>query len=153
MQKLSILNSKEKKKIFKILVDHYGFNGELDYAFFLSPKKKIYILSKEFANFDESSLRIDTLGLYFGELKETAIRLSIEGTQIVGPNCDKNIVEIAPEDLKKWMFGQELSIKNENNKKGFFIVKCGKDYLGAGSFKGDVLKNYVAKSRRIGTMD
>lgn len=147
------MNSKEIKKILRILEEQFGYSGKLDYAFFLGSKNRLYILSKDFARFDEKKVRIASLGLYFGELKEDTIRLSVEASQLLGPHCTRNIVEITPSEEKRWMFGESLSAENQKEHKGFMIVRCGKDYLGCTSFTRGELLNFVPKSRYIGTLN
>lgn len=154
MQNLKILNKKETKHILQVLEEQYGFQGELDYAFLLSTKNKIYIISKAFADINDQNLRIDTAGLYFGELKDDAIRLSIEGSQMIGRQCAKNIIEISKDDEKKWMFGMNIPYTQQLPKgKGYLLIRSGDDYLGSSSLKNNELLNYIPKTRYIGTLD
>lgn len=94
MQKLKILNNKEIKGILKLLDNQFGFKEKFDYVFLMSSKNKIYLVNKNIGEIDIEKLRIDAIGLYFGELNHGELRLSIEGSQIIGKKASKNIVEL-----------------------------------------------------------
>lgn len=147
MQNLDILNSKEIREIKKVLLDGFGFSGELDYAFLKNKEGKIFILSRDFARLDTKGLRIDTLGLYFGKIERDEIRLSIEGSQIIGSYCSKNIFEISDDDMLFWMAGDDLEVENDMH--GLYIIKNNDDFLGCGKASGGKLYNFVPKIRRV----
>ena len=92
-------------------------------------------------------MRINSIGMYFCEIDKLGIRLSIEGSQIVGPLASKNIAEISEEQAKQWLKGEDLEV--EGNYSGFVIIKHNDDFLGAGKYKDGRILNYVSKSRRI----
>ena len=151
-----ILNRKEIKKVMEIIKSQWSADVRLDYAFFISGKDRIYIINKEIANFELGSLRINSVGLYFGEYTNGSLRLSIEGSQIIGRYAKKNIIEIDYENARKWMNGQTIEIKNNIGLEGFVILKNKNDFLGCGKaillnnaqeFSYKIL-NYVPKNRR-----
>ena len=84
---ISFLQNKEVKKILELI--NKQWNAQLDwvkdYAFLLSTKDNLYIINREVDNIDFTKLNINAIGLYFAELKNGEIRLSIEGSQLVGP--------------------------------------------------------------------
>ena len=86
--------------------------------------------------------------MYFCDL-ENEIRLSIEGSQIIGPKAAKNVVEINEEQTKEWLKGEDLEIDGKSNYSGFVIIKHNADFLGTGKYKENKILNYVSKSRRI----
>ena len=156
MQNLKILNAKETKHILEKLEEQFGFSAnkeDLDYIFLINKDNRIYILSKSIGNIDFESLKMDTSGLYFGELYKESIRLSIEGAQIIGPYAKKNIVFLDTDQMIEWIKGNELPF--EDCGKSFVIVKHiddktrREDVLGCGKFKDGKLQNYVSKSRRL----
>lgn len=152
VQNLEALNSKELKKISEMLTKDYDFSGELDYYFFLNKKSdKLFIINKDFAKIDTSRMRINSLGLYFGQIYDGSIRLSIEGSQLVGPFSDKNILEISPEKMRLWLKGQDIAHPGDSY--GFLIIKCGQDYIGCAKHKNGFLLNHVPKERRINSID
>ncbi len=146
--KLKILNTKEIKDIKKRILEQWGVDFKTDYAFLLSSKNKIYLVSKDIAKLEYEKLRLQVVGLYFGEImKNKEIRLSIEGSQLIGREAKKNVVEISRSQVKKWLFGEDLRIKTE--KEGFVIVKSNDDFMGTGKIKGNELLNFIPKTRRI----
>jgi len=147
MQNLKILNSKEVKRVRKLLNEQFGFDEKLTFVFMLSKKGKLYIINRDIEKIDFEKLRIDSAGLYFGKLSETDLRLSIEGSQIIGPKANKNILEINNLEFKKWLRGLDFNINSSLN--GFVIVKHKEDFIGCGKMNKNRLLNYVPKSRRL----
>jgi len=157
MQKLTFLNTREKKKIIDELKELYGFSGEIEGALLLSPKRKIYLLTKEIALInkeEEKELRIDSAGLYIGRVEHEGIRLSIEGSQIIGLHSSKHVLEIDEEHLEAWVKGEEFVLSEQEKDKvrteeGFFIIKFGNDYFGCGQIKKGNVRSLVSKERRL----
>ena len=145
MQKLKILNSKEVKKISARLEEQYGVSLPKEKAYLLSSNDKLYMINKDFALIDDKNIRIDTLGLYIATISSHTIRLSIEGSQLLGPKATKSVVEI--ENSDSWMKGENISI--EKGLKGAIIVKCKDDFLGCGLAKDGILINHIPKERRM----
>lgn len=146
------LQSKDIKKIYVQLEKQWGFSGTLDYLFFVSNKNKIYIVNKELAQVDASKLRVNTFGLYFGEImKNNDIRLSIEGAQLVGPHATKNVVALDNEALRHWMYGEDVALKTDAG--GYVILMYEKYIVGCGYVRDGTILNYVPKNRRIKTLD
>lgn len=147
MKNLKILNGKEIKRILAMLEKQWGFIEPLDYAFLETEKSKIYIANKEIFNLDLSKLRINSIGFYFAEVRD-GIRLSIEGSQIVGPKATKNVIELNENEKKEWMSG--LDLDKETDCTGFVIIKYKDDFLGSGKATADKrILNYVPKVRRM----
>lgn len=151
MQKLKILNKKEIKGILDILEKQFGFKGTLDYAFLLSEKNKIYIINKEVEKVDLSKLRVNSYGLYIAELRDNKIRLSIEGSQLIGPKSTKNILELDDKTAREWLKGVDIDYKG--GLKGFIMIKDKKDFLGCGKVAIGKILNYVPKTRRLNVSD
>ena len=89
--------------------------------------------------------------MYFCEIKNDELRLSIEGTQLIGPTAKKNVVEITKEEMRSWLKGNNL--QKETDCKGFAIIKYGNDYLGCGKIRKNEIINFVPKTRRIMSND
>ncbi len=146
------LKKKEKRKFFDILKKQFGFEDKLDYVFLINNKNKVFIINKDIAQLDLNKIKINSLGLYIAELREEGVRLSIEGSQIIGPKSKRNIININKENLKKWLSGEDIpKDKSIKNLTGFVIVKSGNDYLGCGKIKEDKILNFFPKIRRITT--
>ncbi len=112
---LKILNKKEKRDIVNKIKNQWGFNGRLDYVFLINKKNKLYIIGEGIKNINLDKLKIDSVGLYFGELIKKELRLSIEGSQIIGPNSDKNIIELNEKEKMEWLKGNDLNNKNRRS--------------------------------------
>ena len=121
MPKLKILNSKEIKEILKLIEAQWGAKLKLNYAFLRNPKNRIFVVNKDIGKIELEKLRVNSIGMYFCEIDKLGIRLSIEGSQIVGPKAEKNIVEINEEQTKQWFKGEDLEING--NYSGFLIIK------------------------------
>ena len=148
----NFLNSKEIKRLVEQLEVQWGFTQKLDYAFFMNNQRRISLVNKEFALVVDAKLRLNSLGLYFCEQMENGeLRLSIEGSQLVGPHATKNVIEVDFVSAKQWMFGQDLEI-SFGDVTAFVILRCGKYYLGCGRYKNGIVSNHVSKNRRIGTL-
>ncbi|MBI2542553.1 hypothetical protein HYV80_07665 [Candidatus Woesearchaeota archaeon] len=148
MPELKILNSKEIKETYKLVERQWGAGIKLDYGFLRNSKGRVFVVSKDIAKIDFSKLRMNSVGMYFCEAGSRGIRLSIEGSQIVGPKAAKNMVELDDEETKKWLKGEDLE-KECRECSGFVILKNKKDFLGTGKYSNGRILNYVGKARRI----
>ena len=151
MQNLKILNKKEIKEILTILKKQWGCGLLANYVFLMNEKKRIYIVNKDINRIDLSKLRINSLGLYFGEYRNNEIRLTIEGAQLIGKNAKKNVIELNDKEARLWLKGHDIEKKVKA--KGFVILKHNTDYLGTGRYKDNKIFNFVPKTRRIKARD
>lgn len=147
--KLKILNSKEIKEIKKLLKEQFGFDNELDYVFLQNEKGKIFLVTKDISKIDFEKLRINNVGLYFCHIKDSKLRLSIDGSQLIGNHCSKNILEIENKEVKGWMRGEEISATKKFPEGIFLIIKSDNDFLGCGKYYNGNILNFVSKARRI----
>ena len=150
MPQLKILNSKEIKEILKLIEKQWNSKLKFDYGFLKNNRNRVFIINKDIQKIELDKLRINSIGMYFCEIRNNEIRLSIEGSQIVGPKATKNIIEINEPQVKQWFNGQDLEING--NYDGFVIIKYNNDFLGTGKYKSDRILNYVSKARRINTI-
>jgi len=155
MMNIKPLNRKETNKILEQLGNEYGLDaaGILidNYTFFLSEKNKIYIIDNKIKELPLDNLKINSLGLYICELNRDRIRLSIEGSQIIGRNATKNMYEVDDATARLWLKGNDIECNIEFD--GFVIVKCKSDFMGSGKYSGGKLFNYIPKIRRIMAVD
>jgi len=147
--KYKILNKKQIKEILALIKQQWNADLILDYAFLKDKDDKIFIINKEFAEIDLTKLRINSMGLYIAQLMPDGIRLSIEGSQVVGPKAKKNVIELTEKQAKDWLKGEDLEIKTEF--KNYVILKQNKDFLGTGKIKENKILNYIPKTRRLKT--
>jgi len=147
MAELNILNKKKIKEILALIKKQWGTDFKTELVFLMNTQNKIFLVNREVFNLNLEKLRINSIGLYFGELKNNELRLSIEGSQLIGNNAKQNIVELNEKQAMQWLKGQDIDIKG--NYKGFVILKHENDFLGTGKYKDGKVLNYVPKARRF----
>jgi NOL1/NOP2/fmu family ribosome biogenesis protein len=147
MQNLTILNTKQKKEIFQLLDSQWGIKQKLDYIFLRNSEGRLFIINKDLEKIDESKLRINSMGLYFGELRNNELRLTIEGSQIIGSSAKKNIYTLNNSQFKDWLAGKD--IEAEHDHVCFLLMKHKKDFIGTGKYKEGKILNFIPKARRL----
>ena len=147
MENLTILNSKEKKNIYMLINEQFGCDLGKEYEVFMNSRNRIFLLNKDFVKIDISQLRVNSLGLYFGEIYNNELRLSIEGSQLIGKTAKKNVLDLEDEQAAKWMKGEDFEI--DSDLKEFVLVKNNSIFLGCGKISNKRLYNYVPKERRV----
>ena len=148
MPELKILNNKEIKEIYKLIEKQWGAKVRIDYGFLKNIKGRIFVISKDIAKIDTSKLRLNSAGMYFCETDSKGIRLSIEGSQIIGAKAAKNVVELNDDEARKWFKGEDLE-KECKDCSGFLIIKHKNDFFGTGKYSNGKIMNYVGKTRRV----
>ena len=145
--KLKILNTRQKKDLFLMLKNQFGFSLKLDYVFLRNERGKVYIISEDMAKIDLNKLKINTMGLYFGEWKGNELRLSLEGAQMIGPTAKENVVELNEGLLKLYFSGHdfEMDLGSENR---FVILKFREDFVGCCKYKEGKILNFLPKEHR-----
>lgn len=153
---LKILNSRETKHILEKLSEQYGYaydRTEQEYVFLMNKDDRIYIVSRAIELIPYPEFRIDSIGMYFGEMYKESLRLSIEGSQFIGPKSSRNIVDIDKYQMIEWIKGSD--IEHEDTGRDFVMIRYtdpenGKsDFFGAGKYKDGKIMNYVSKSRKL----
>ena len=142
MQKLTALNAREKKRFYKQLEVQFGHSEKFEAIILQNTKDKYYLLSEDYANLEVKDLRINNMALYFGKQESNAIRLSIEGAQIL--KAKKNIIQLTKEQAHSWMRGEDIAFQGNL---GYVICQYKEDALGCGILKENVLRNMVPKER------
>ncbi len=149
IKNFEVLNSKSVREIMKLLNQQWGYEETLDCGF-LQKENDIFLITKEVGKIELNSLNVNSIGLYFAELRHEQLRLSIEGSQIVGKKAKKSVVELDDGQLKQWLAGEDIELAEsscENN--SYAIVKSKNDFFGCGRIKDGKLLNFVPKSRRF----
>ncbi|MDP6642150.1 MAG: hypothetical protein QGF74_02105 [Candidatus Nanoarchaeia archaeon] len=145
---LKILNNKEKKKVIDVIKEQYNINKlDLDYIFLKNNDNKVFILSKDFSKINIDNIRVNSFGLYFAKIHPNGVRLSIEGSQLIGEYANKNILDINKKEVNLWVRGNDI-LTNEKLD-GFVIIKSKNDYFGSGYYKEGKIQNMISKDRRI----
>ncbi len=151
MKKLKILNKKETKEILKLIRGQWAADADLDFVFLINEKNNdIFIAEKDIFKADFEQFNVDSVGLYFGEMKKGQLRLSIEGSQIVGPSAKRNVVELDRGETTLWLRGFDLEKKlSKKEAQGYVLVKHNDRFMGTGRVKENNILNFVPKSRRV----
>ena len=142
-----ILNSKERKQLFGRLETQWGIAvpDAMREQAWLKSGERYYLAGRSLEQLP--GLRLERLRIYTLSEHDGALRLSVEGSQLLGPYAKKNVVELSPELAHRWLKGESLEIQAEAA--GFVFVRSGKDYLGCGRYAGGKLPNFVPKERRL----
>jgi NOL1/NOP2/fmu family ribosome biogenesis protein len=156
-RKYNVLNAKQIKDLHKKISEQWGavFDTKKEYIYLLSKKDKIYLLNRNLLTtvdikaFDK--IIVDRAGLYFAEFTKYGLRLSMEGSRLIGSSATQNLVMLGKTEARLWLKGQSLPHQADGS--GFTIVahadETGTDYLGCGRVVKSGLENYVPKTRRI----
>ena len=147
MAKLDILNKKKIKEIIKLIKSQWDADFSSDLVFLMNEKSKIFLVNKEVFNLPLEKYKVNSIGLYFGEIKNNELRLSIEGSQLVGDKAKNNVIELSKKQAMNWLKGQDIKLNQDY--KGFVILKHENDFLGTGKYKDGKVLNYVPKARRF----
>jgi NOL1/NOP2/fmu family ribosome biogenesis protein len=152
---LKILNSRDTKHILEKLEEQYGYiyDKTQEYVFLMNKDNRIYLMSRTIELLPYEEMKIDSIGMYLGELYKESIRLSVEGCQFIGPLATKSVIDLNKDEMIEWIKGAD--IEHVDTGKNFIILRYKDDktgfvdYLGAGKFKDGKIMNYVSKSRRL----
>lgn len=146
---LRFLNHKELKVLLKRIKDNWGAElSDDEFAFLMNGKNRFFIVSRDIEKLELPRLRINNVGIYFGELTDREeLRLTIEGSAIVGRLASKNILDISKEQAQQWFRGEDLDFESDEN--AFVIVRHKRDFLGCGKLVNGKILNYVPKARRV----
>ncbi|WP_258084353.1 methyltransferase RsmF C-terminal domain-like protein [Thermococcus thermotolerans] len=127
----------------RLLLENYGYAPDLHYEI-RGRYHKVYA-------WKPCSFEIrgpDRNGVYFGRVESDGIRLSIEGSFLVGPKATKNLVELDDERARLYLAGESVEIEDKDLH-GWVIVKWRSYYIGSAKAKDGRLINYVPKEKRL----
>lgn len=148
------LNTKERKQFYEKLHEYFGTKYFFSGMLFVSGKNKFYVINDKYKEVISLKINTKVLGLYIAEINEFGeIRLSIEGSQLVGPHATKHVLELSAQDAVAFSNGKDIPIQNLS--KEYFIISVKDattghtDYLGCGKVKEGILLNFTPKGRRV----
>lgn len=149
MPGLRVLNSRKVKALRAKIMEQWGADFRDDYVFLENGSSRVFIASKDIGKIGFSGLRVQSIGTYFCEQGAGELRLSIEGSQLVGPLAIRNIAELDDDEAASWMKGLPVGKRLDCN--GFVIIRNREDYMGSGRYipSQSRIANYVPKARRL----
>ena len=151
--KLEILKDNKREEILKKLNEQYGIT-KIPGMILTKNSEKIFLFQ---GSLDEKKIKeieklvpIERIGVYLGKLTENEkIRLSLEGSQILKNQINKNIFEMTKSQLDEWIKGNEILVKNPENFRDFLIMKYQDDFFGTGKASENKITTFMPKSRRL----
>ena len=151
---LQILDKREVKKLQEILDKNYKSGFELkDFGVMLGSEERIWLAARGVFSFDFSKLPVNSIGMNFGKLKRNGkLRLTIEGSQLVGRTAERNVAIISDSDAESFLRGEDVDILQAIGceEHTFVILKTESGViLGSALFAEGKMKNLLPKSRRI----
>jgi NOL1/NOP2/fmu family ribosome biogenesis protein len=150
---MKILNTKQVKELEKVIEKNYGaIIGIENFIVIQTTEEKIWLASKEISDMDFGKLNVNSVGMYFGKLKRNEkIHLSIEGSQLIGGKCRKNIVKLDRIMGENFLKGENIrpEITDGCESHNFVLIKSGNDFIGSGLFTENGIENLTPKSRRL----
>ena len=147
------INAKQRKEVAAIIFEAYGAVLPKDDVLFLLGEDKYSLGTRDVEPFLSVGLRIERIGVYIGQLQHGEFRLSIEGSQILGPLAKSRILTLTSTQRGEWLLGKDIQLESDAQlaaSSHFHIIRCGADWLGAGKVKNGMLLNYVPKERYVG---
>ena len=143
-----LMGSRDLKVFAQMIESQWGKVPELfSTVTFIKGKDRIFIVSRELERLSKARIRVNSSGLYVAEVKGDNIRLSIEGSQLVGPTATKNVCDVSRDQVKDWFQGKDIQVNKTYD--GFVILKYEDDFVGSGRFKDGFILNFVPKARRL----
>ena len=144
-----VLNGKKVRQLMKLLEEQWGTTENFGCGF-LQKGNDVFLITRNVDAIDLRTFNLNSLGMYFAELRNGQLRLSIEGSQIIGKKA-KNVISLNNAQIREWMRGEDIILNDGSDEKQdrFCIVENRGDFYGCGRIKGGTLLNFVPKSRRI----
>ncbi|MFW9831853.1 MAG: hypothetical protein ACFFD8_08760 [Candidatus Thorarchaeota archaeon] len=142
-----IVDPEWESHAWNLLKTQYGISNLPKYRLLRSGRKRIRLINNETFTHLSDVPFTGTTGLYVGEYSPNAIRLSMDGAQLLGRYASKQIIKLNLEQANAWLRGE--SINYEDKQKGYVIVFHKEDILGCGSLSHGILNSFVPKVRRL----
>ncbi len=133
----------------EILKQQFGCSLVKEYAYLMNGKDKAFVVNKDVDRVDLGKIRVDRLGLYFAEWKNTQVRLSKEGAALlVAENKGKveNIVDLSKEEVEKYFKGNDL--KKDLGGDRLVILRFEDNIIGCAKYKQGEILNFLPKIHR-----
>ncbi len=149
MQRLTILNTREVKKINQMLQAQFDATLQNEYAYLQNQKNKLFVVTKDISRIELKNLRIDRYGLYLGEVRETSIRLSKEGAQLLVHENEtvSNVIDLTTDETERYFKGEDIERDLGEGARSIILTHAG-NTLGAAQYKEGTILNFLPKVHR-----
>ncbi len=150
MQTLTILNTRDIKRIRQAFEETYGAFFTGDYAYMQNKDGRLSLINKDLAKIDLQKLRVDKFGLYVAEIKGNSVRLSKEGAQLLAKEARdklKNVAVLDDREIKAYFHGVDIR-KDLGSEAKFVLIEYQGDIVGCSKYKSGVILNYLPKVHR-----
>jgi NOL1/NOP2/fmu family ribosome biogenesis protein len=147
-ESLKVLNSREKKLVNERIYSQWGCGLDKQLVWLLSSKDRLYVAHPGVGSVGFNRLKVDKVGLYVATVDDKGVRLSIEGSQLIGPAAVKNVVDVSDDALRQWFRGEDIAVET-GGCSGPVILRRGRDFVGCGKVTGKGVLNFIPKARRI----
>ena len=148
---LVLLNAAKVKAVQRKLISQFGITNHKffdKHILIKNNKKKLFISTKSEKKDKFHVPRTEKIGLYFGTInKDDSIRLSLEGTQLIGKIATKHILELNHDQAENWLKGFDFDLSVDED--GYYLLKYKEDFLGCGLIRLNKLYNFLPKTRRL----
>jgi NOL1/NOP2/fmu family ribosome biogenesis protein len=156
--RFEVLNKRKKQEIDNLLEENY--NIKLPRCQLIQQSKerlRIFTgnLSEHELGILNSTINLDSIGLYFSFFKEKDFRVSFDSCFLF-KEARKNVLELDEKQKQKWLAGEDVEINLENINKNnftsnFIFLRYKQDIVGCGKFvpSQNKILNFVPKERRI----
>jgi len=152
MLNLDIINSKELKIFLGKISKQFGVEDVSvfsKYLFLKNAKKKVFLTTSYEKDAKFRIPKSEKAGLYFATInKDDSLRLSLEGSQLVGKCATHHIMVLNHNQAENWLKGFDFDIPKVDED-GYYLLKYKEDFLGCGLVRGDKLFNFLPKTRRL----
>ena len=148
--KIVVLNSRERKHIRQKLNEQFGVEEIPKLVYFcLNKKEKVYVCTREIFDIPLEEVRLNAFGMHFGTIMKDGFRLSIEGSQLIGPHATQHIFSLDKDQQELWLQGRNIETNTNSFERAYMLMKHETDFIGTGKEKKGKIINYIPKSRSL----
>ena len=153
MRSGDILSSREKRDLSELLEKQWGIDVPKEMreqVWLLNAEDRLFLCTRDFGRLAYEKLRLERLGIYIATMHRGELRLSVEGSQMLGPLAKKNIVELDAKEAHLWLQGEDI-VKDAvaAEQRAFVLIRHKADFLGCGKLSDGKILNFVPKERRL----
>lgn len=147
----AFLTRRELRRVNDLVERAYGARFEEDGHHYFTRKRDLYRVSKDLERVDIDRIDEVFAGLYLGEILDETVRLSVEGSQILGPSAQHRVLELDEDEWFGWLERHDVASERfAEMDEGFYLVRNARgDFFGSGLLKDSTLKSWIPKGRAV----